>query len=501
MDLGSLLIRTDSSPSIGAGHLMRCLALAQGWQQAGGQTVMALAGETAAEERLMNEGIDVVCLDVEPGSQDDASSSAALAHEVGVSWLVVDGYHFGSSYQRAIKRSGVSLLVIDDYGQADHYWADIVLNQNLYASDDLYPGREPYTRLLCGIRYVLLRRAFREWVGWERPVPEVACKVLITLGGGDPQNVTTKVIRALGEVQMKEWEGRVLLGDFGPHREAVIEAVRNSRVPLSVASDVRTMADEMAWADLAVLGSGVTALEAAFMGLPSLLVVLAENQRCVAESLDIAGAAASLGWHAGLTPEDIARAISSLALDKEGRARMADRGRSLVDGDGVDRVVMQLMGNRLRLRPVRESDCRLLWEWANDGEVRESSFSREPIPWEAHVRWFRGKLYASGVYHFLALDEEDRPVGQVRFDPLGRGEVDTNVSMAEAFRGRGLGSLLLDMAVRKILTATPTTVAHAYVKSDNIASRRAFLRAGFRERGEEDVEGHKAVHFVRAGSD
>ncbi len=130
----SLLIRADASERIGTGHVMRCLALAQEFQRTVGRVLFVQAETTSAiEGRLRAEGFEIASLDVAPGSLEDARATVRLAREQGVTWIVADGYHFGAGYQRHLKENEFSLLLIDDYGHAEHYWAHYILNHNLSA--------------------------------------------------------------------------------------------------------------------------------------------------------------------------------------------------------------------------------------------------------------------------------------------------------------------------------------------------------------------------------
>jgi UDP-2,4-diacetamido-2,4,6-trideoxy-beta-L-altropyranose hydrolase len=322
---------------------MRCLALAQAWQDAGGRVVFLMAMETPAlEARLRSEGMEVIHLPVQPGSTDDAIRTADFAHQVGADWVVVDGYHFGADYQRIIKDSGLRLLFIDDNGHAGHYSADLVLNQNIHAHEGLYPNREPYTRLLLGTRYVLLRREFLKWRGWKREIPEVARKVLVTMGGSDPDNVTLKVVQALQQVDMDGLEATVVVGGSNPHYEELQSAVQDSRFPIRLESNVVDMPELMAWADVAVSAGGSTSWELAFMGVPTLVLILASNQRPIAECLDAVGVAINLGWYADVSPKEMAQVVMQLLKAPRTRAEMSQRGRRLVDGVGSDRVLQAL---------------------------------------------------------------------------------------------------------------------------------------------------------------
>src|SRR5215472_10096555 len=111
---GRLLIRCDADVAIGSGHVMRCLALAQAWQDAGGCAIFAMAQATpTVEERLRSEGFEVERTSVSVGSTADAYDSALLARKHGVSWIVVDGYEFGAEYQATLKSRGLKVLFID----------------------------------------------------------------------------------------------------------------------------------------------------------------------------------------------------------------------------------------------------------------------------------------------------------------------------------------------------------------------------------------------------
>ncbi len=134
MNAGALLIRADASPDIGTGHVMRCMALAQAWQDAGGRALFAATSITPAiKNRLSLEWCELVAVSATAGSLQDAQETIGIAKSCGAEWIVVDGYHFGQEYQRDLKSAGRKVLFLDDYGHAQTYSADFVLNQNLSA--------------------------------------------------------------------------------------------------------------------------------------------------------------------------------------------------------------------------------------------------------------------------------------------------------------------------------------------------------------------------------
>ena len=170
MTASVLLIRADASVAMGSGHVMRCLALAQAWQDAGGRAVFAMADVTPAiHERLTAESSGVLTLSASAGSAEDSKQTIELAQAQNAKWLVVDGYQFDAEYyQRSMKAANFKLLFLDDFGHAKHYSADVVLNQNVSAQQGLYSDCEVHTRVLLGPKYALLRREFSGWRGWKK---------------------------------------------------------------------------------------------------------------------------------------------------------------------------------------------------------------------------------------------------------------------------------------------------------------------------------------------
>ena len=342
MALKKLIIRADASISVGTGHVMRCLALAQAWQDKGGDAIFVLTNKSSAlENRLISEGMQVVYLLVETGSQEDANQTVDFAQKFNAQWIVLDGYHFGAKYQKAIKNFGVKLLVFDDYGHAEHYYADLVLNQNIAHNEHLYRSREAYTQLLLGTQYALLRREFWQWQDWERAINLIARKLLVTFGGSDPHNVTLKVIQALEWLNRDDLEVTVVIGGSNPYYEILQKEVADSSLAISLQQNVGNMPELMAWADLAIASGGVTCWELAFMGLPSLLILLAKNQEAGIDKID-GLSTKNLGLFSGLSPQKFAKELSNIISNPIIRTKMSQQGKALVDGLGALRTTLIL---------------------------------------------------------------------------------------------------------------------------------------------------------------
>ncbi len=483
-----LLIRADGSPEIGTGHVMRCLAIAQAWQAEGGSVYFLGEITGALESRLRDEGITLHALESTPGEKNDALEAARKAQTVGASWVVVDGYHFDGSYQHRLREEGVRVLFLEDYGHADYYEADLVLNQNIDAEEALYSNRSEDTDLLFGPRYAVLRKEFWPWRESRRtPQPE-ANRVLVTLGGADPDNCTELVVGAVGRLDREDLRCTVVIGGSNPNESSIAAAAERTDVSVDLRSNVNDMASLMAEHDIAVSAGGSTCWELAFMGIPNVILVLADNQRGIADGLDEEGTAVNLGWHESVGEEEIAHQVAQLIREDDQRHRMARKAQKLVDGWGTNRVVSR-MRDRLFLRPVRETDCETLWHWANDPKVRERAYNSEPIPWEEHLKWFREKLEGDATIYIA--EKSGRPVGQIRFDfEDSAGMVDVSVDSEE--RGCGYGTELIRRGTQRFLQDTGADNAVAYVKVSNHPSRRAFEKAGYNLEKKEEFEGEES---------
>jgi len=495
MKLGNLTLRADAGPTLGTGHVMRCMALAQAWQKAGGRAVMLSASiSSALIDQLRASGIEGIRVEAEPGGAADAAQTIDATTRKGGSWVVIDGYHFGADYQKAVNEAGLCLLSIDDYGHVEHQSADIVLNQNVYAHQRLYKSFNSHCPFLLGPRFALLRQEFHAWRLWKREIPSVGRKVLVTLGGADPDNVTLKVMRALERVSHAPLEVKLVCGAANSHRALLEEAVKTSRHRVQVVTHAENIADLMAWADCAISASGTTTLEICFMQLPSLLIILSENQERIASGMAEMDTAWNLGWHFDVTEEEIASRLKDLLKSVETRREMSLRGRALVDGRGADRVAGEIAAGGVTLRKAEPDDCRLTWEWANDPETRAMSLNPEPIPWPDHVRWFASKLKDPSCVIYIAHNGSSE-IGQVRFEIEDR-EARISIVVDPRYRGCGHGTETIRFSTAELFHSPDVESVCAFAKPGNVASIRSFEKAGFKNLGKTFVSGHEVVRLA-----
>ncbi len=340
---GTLILRCDASVSMGTGHVMRCLALAQAWQDFRGEAVFAMSDPSAAMvERLSAEKLDTIRLSAVAGSMRDAQETVRVAKNYSARWVVVDGYGFDANYQRALKSAGLKLLLVDDLAEAEHYFADLVLNQNTCAREESYFHREPYTRLLLGLHFALLRREFTVLSERKREVTTVGKKLLVTMGGSDPDNLTLRVAQAFAS--MKEFEVIAVAGPSNPHQRTLRELATVCEGRLQIVVNSTKIEELMCWADLSVIAAGGTLWELLCLGTPVLSYARNSLQANILGELDAQGVVYFLGVSGAFDGTSLKASIGNLASAPQKRSRMSELSKSLIDGLGAARICQVLQG-------------------------------------------------------------------------------------------------------------------------------------------------------------
>ncbi len=474
-----LLIRADAGGDLGTGHVMRMIALAQAWQDRGGSvTLAACQCPPALIERLRSENIDFVQLGEHPlGGPVELAETIQLGKSLNTPWIVVDGYHFRENYHKTLKENGFKVLAIDDYGHCESWHVDLILNQNVYAGEFVYPLLNAGTTVLRGPKYALLRREFlnqsseRKFDGFSSKRLK---KLLLTFGGVDSDNVTGTVISALNTLEKSKLSIRVIVGGGSPHRKSLEKLAAGSPHDIEYLSNVPDMPAQYAWADGLIGAGGTTCLEWLLFGLPAALVCVADNQRLVVTTLAQRNRCLDLGWHADLNSEVLASKLSSwFAAAMESTSFDSFQ----VDAFGASRVAAKL-DNGLRLRSACPDDCETYFRWANDPVVRSNALNTETILWEEHCRWFSSRLNSEKAVLYLCLDENEKPIGQVRFEQQSPPDWEIDFSIDSALRGRNYGFSMMNLAMETFLRYCTEPVL-AIVKEANTASARVFNKLGF----------------------
>ena len=273
-----ILIRVDASVEIGAGHYVRQLAFAQLLIDEGFQ-VHFLTKTTQKEllNQAIKEGVHVQTLANSMTIEEDAKETADYAKKIGAQWVILDGYSFITKYQQALKDEGVKLLCVDDMADC-HFVADIVLNQN--TTDARIYSKEPYTQLLMGPEFALLRREFRLFES-KKVIRNEIKDIMITMGGSDEKNMTETILKWL--LRLPELNGvrcHIVLGSLNPYKDLIRALISQSNLDgkIYTALSAKQMLDLMNNVDFAITAAGSTVWEYMKVGVPFVYTRLVENQ-------------------------------------------------------------------------------------------------------------------------------------------------------------------------------------------------------------------------------
>lgn len=343
-----VMFRADASVEIGTGHVMRCLALADILKRKGAEVAFVCRRMLGDMYDFIREkgilvfpihGADIQSLGFIDWRGDAQDTLSILQGLGGIDWLVLDHYGLRKKWEEKVRPFVDKIMVIDDLANRNHD-CDLLLDQNL--SDDMETRYDTLVPLHCckllGPRFALLRPEFLEARNSFRLRNKEVERILISFGGSDLSNQTGKAIEAMKGLNRPDIALDVVVGGSNPHKEQ-IESICESIPACSYYCQVANMAELMSRAKLCIGAGGSTTWERCCVGLPSVTIVVAENQRNVAEKMHSAGATLNLGWYEDLTSDKIMAGVRDLLQNETRLSEMSSRAMELVDGMGVERVV------------------------------------------------------------------------------------------------------------------------------------------------------------------
>ena len=357
----AVVFRTDASLEIGTGHLMRCLTLANALQAEGCECHFICREHPGnLIEHVRQQGHKVYSLacisatntDKTPahapwlGSTQalDASLCATILSAIRPQWLVLDHYALDARWEQSLKPHYRRLLVIDDLADRPHL-CDVLLDQTLGRDPLDYHSWVPADcRVLCGAQYALLRPEFAalRTYSLQRRRSAPLRHIMVSMGGVDKDDATGQILAALAVAKLPEdCTITVVMGSTAPWLAKIRRQAALMPVATLVKVGVNDMAQLMADSDLAIGAAGATSWERCCLGLPTLMVVLADNQKTAAVELEKQGAVVLVQTH----PESalvLGHTISRLAGSPAQLVRMSEHARLITDGQGTSRVMKLL---------------------------------------------------------------------------------------------------------------------------------------------------------------
>lgn len=353
----NIVFRTDASLNIGSGHVMRCLTLADELRQRGCFNTFICREHSGNLIALIRQkGYNVATLPKK--SENFISSPDGVAHSAWLeapwkqdaidtitalegntpAWLIVDHYALDHRWEERLRPHVDRIMVIDDLADRPHD-CDLLLDQNLYPDmvtryKNLVPDE---CRILIGPGHALLRPEFATARKSLRKRDGTIQRILVFFGGTDPSNETEKTLKALSSVTDRCFSVDVVVGGGNINKEQIRDYCSASN-GFSFHCQVDNMAELMAEADLAIGAGGTTTWERCAVGLPSLVIAVADNQIGIGRSADKAGAVCYLGEAENITEQELLRSIHAISADQNNIRHMTQLAMQLVDVKGTERV-------------------------------------------------------------------------------------------------------------------------------------------------------------------
>jgi UDP-2,4-diacetamido-2,4,6-trideoxy-beta-L-altropyranose hydrolase len=346
----NIVFRVDSSLDIGTGHIMRCLTLAEQLKKRDATVTFisrALPGNII--NIIRENGYQVFELSTDSDFQNTSffeyyeknwlkDAKETLEHIKNnitiIDMLVLDHYGLDYKWESVLYPEVNTFMVIDDLANREHK-CDFLLDQNFYLGlQDRYISLVPEKcRLLLGPQYVLLREEFINLADSIKKRNGQINRILVFFGGTDPTNETDKALRALANFG-EEFQVDVIVGTSNPNKKNIQDFCENHN-NFQCFTQVTNISEFMNKADLAIGAGGTTTWERCFFGLPSITIIVADNQKEATESVSYVGAAVNLGVSSQVDESDIVEAVNNLIKDQEKMKSLSQKSRELVNAEYI----------------------------------------------------------------------------------------------------------------------------------------------------------------------
>jgi UDP-2,4-diacetamido-2,4,6-trideoxy-beta-L-altropyranose hydrolase len=419
----------------------------------------------------------------------DADQTLAAMGEGTWDWLVVDHYALDHRFETPLRAACQYIMVIDDLADRTHD-CDVLLDHNFYHDQNQrYLCKVPPTcQLLLGPKFALLRSEFREM---RKTIPvrsDSVRNILVFFGGVDSQNFTSLALQVLIDLNFTATVD-VVIGKQHPDKENIQQLCAEQNFTCHV--QTHHIASLMAKADLAMGAGGTAVWERFCMGLPSVCIATADNQRQQLTDLQDAGLLIATTDRAD-SKDFLKQTIAKLMKNGSYLQGLSQRGSALVDGTGVCQVLAVLKAQLLHIRLATIHDSPHIFNWRNHPQIRSISSNAQAIGWSDHTQWFDKRL--SSEHGPLLIGEiRGQAIGVVRFD-IHESSAEVSIYLVPDSGLKGWGSLLLSHAESWLQRHFPQVVTlHAKVLPDNEPSKKMFAKLNYVA-----IETHTPLEYVKA---
>lgn len=340
----NICFRSDASTIIGTGHIIRCLTLSDELRERGLEVrfiCQEVKGDMIGFIKESGYSVDLLPSNIDMETDKELTLKILKNYSTPSDLLIVDHYSIDFSWESCFRTVVNKIMVIDDLADRTHN-CDILLDQNFRMHERRYEGLVPAGCIeLIGPKYALLRPQFLEARRHLKECNKKVERILIFMGGSDIHKETQKVLKTIQKLDYKDVMIDVVVGASNTHLRE-IETLASTIQNVECHFHVENMAELMVAADLCVGAGGTATWERCCIGLPSLVIVVVENQVNITENLAKDDVIVNLGWHENVNEEYLMEEIENVVNDFEKRKKMNGINKEIVDGMGVKRVANEI---------------------------------------------------------------------------------------------------------------------------------------------------------------
>lgn len=402
----NVVIYANSSYYMGTGHVMRCLTLVDYFKTQGAHitfmTDISLAGNIS--NLITEKGYKII----EPLLENIPQNT---------DWLIIDNYDIDQVFESQARQYTKNIMVIDDLADRPHD-CDLLLDQNLYINaESRYRDLVPKDcTLLLEPKYALLRDEFLQERTGLKLKDGVVKRIFVNFGGTDPADMTSKTLYILKNYNI---ETDIVVGQNSIQLEK-LKQLCASIAHFNLHIQTTNIAKLMAGADLAIAAGGSSTWERCCLGLPTIVVAIADNQVELSETLAEKEMCFYAGFHNDKAiSESLIKLMNYCINNSDVLKRCSKKIMALSDGRGKEEVWKMLQTDQYSFRFVEKNDCNLMFNWRNADNVRLMLFHSDKTPYENHVTWFNKMLIDEDRKYFI-FEINKAPVGIVNFSNFNK---------------------------------------------------------------------------------
>ncbi len=478
-----IIFRADGDSNTGLGHLYRLFSLVEITKK--NYDLVFITHETSTHYVIPNEYNKAII--PKTVTIKDEPNWLVVNYSPDKHIIIADGYQFTTSYQKKLKEKGYTLVYIDDLGK-EHMYADVVINHSPYIQEKDY-SKEPYTKLALGTQYAMLRPLFLEEAKKPKTIIEIDT-AFVCFGGADPYNLTLKAVKGLLLIsQFKKIH--VVLGGAYAHNEIFdVEQTLAGKVKTHKNLSEQQMINVMKQCNFAIAPASTILYELSCVKMPILSGYYVENQKNIYHGLLEKETIIKGGDFKAYKISDFEKQIEQIIKSNKIDFYIENQNQ-LFSGNSKMNFLALLNRLSLSFRKANETDMLEVYEWSNDEIVRKNSFNSDAIELETHKKWFKNKIHCKNTLFLIAL-VNNKAAGVVRYE-LGDDKSVIGIMISKTYRGQKLASEFLRESAKEYFSTNHQPIL-AYIKKENLASVKAFQKAGYSFFKDEMVNG--CVSFV-----